>query len=182
VYIFAYIHIAVLIHINHIAASALFQQFGIFGGLLGYFPRFGLLYQEKSGTPCFNSYFSNCNLSVTRWRPLLAERLSLDYQRSIKEDAIAVLIKSGHTDSYIRIVYTPMTISLLHLLSALFQSEYSKMLLIWQLVDGNRDEFPDESITDHEKVLFRKNLDLILGINVMMILFIYYQNNCFEKL
>ena len=33
------------------------------------------------------------------------------------------------------------------------QSEYSKMLLIWQLIDGNRDEFPEDSITDNEKVL-----------------------------
>ena len=33
------------------------------------------------------------------------------------------------------------------------QSEYSKMLLIWQLIDGNREEFPEDSITDNEKVL-----------------------------
>jgi len=33
-----------------------------------------------------------------------------------------------------------------------FQSEYTKMQLIWQLVDGNREEFPEESINPDEKV------------------------------
>ena len=46
-----------------------------------------------------------------------------------------------------------------HLL--IFQSEYSKMLLIWQLVDGNRDELPEDSITDNEKVYFRFSQQLV---------------------
>ena len=32
------------------------------------------------------------------------------------------------------------------------QAEYPKMQLIWQLFDGNRQEFPLEALTDLEKV------------------------------
>ena len=37
------------------------------------------------------------------------------------------------------------------------QTEYPKMQLIWQLFDGNRDNFPLDALTDIEKVLFYSN-------------------------
>ena len=38
----------------------------------------------------------------------------------------------------------------------LFQDEFPKMALIWQLISGEREDFPEDAINQEEKVTFNK--------------------------